>query len=172
MNNDLKMRKQLKKRIFYSLSEAVYKILDPVLRKRTGLNVALIEHWPQIAGYDISEHTMPLKIIWKRRADQDEVFQPATLVVACEGFAALKLMHETEELLHRINGFFGYIAIDRIKIEQRSMSVFMNHLPLKPPLSEQDKKYVEKMLEGIEDKSLHQALYQLGCCIFLEKNNK
>ncbi|WP_375631604.1 MULTISPECIES: DUF721 domain-containing protein [unclassified Bartonella] len=166
------MRKQLKKRIFYSLSETVYKILDPVLRKRTGLNVALIEHWPQIAGYDISEHTMPLKIIWKRRADQDEVFQPATLVVACEGFAALKLMHETEELLHRINGFFGYIAIDRIKIEQRSMSVFMNHLPLKPPLSEQDKKCVEKMLEGIEDKSLHQALYQLGCCIFLEKNNK
>ncbi len=115
---------------------------------------------------------MPLKIIWKRRADQDEVFQPATLVVACEGFAALKLMHETEELLHRINGFFGYIAIDRIKIEQRSMSVFMNHLPLKPPLSEQDKKCVEKMLEGIEDKSLHQALYKLGCCIFLEKNNK
>ncbi len=172
MNNDLKMRKQLKKRIFYSLSETVYKILDPVLRKRTGLNVALIEHWPQIAGYDISEHTMPLKIIWKRRADQDEVFQPATLVVACEGFAALKLMHETEELLHRINGFFGYIAIDRIKIEQRSMSVFMNHLPLKPPLSEQDKKCVEKMLEGIEDKSLHQALYKLGCCIFLEKNNK
>ncbi|WP_375636195.1 DUF721 domain-containing protein [Bartonella sp. AP152HLJHH] len=166
------MRKKLKKRIFYSLSETVYKILDPVLRKRTGLNVALIEHWPQIAGYDISEHTMPLKIIWKRRADQDEVFQPATLVVACEGFAALKLMHETEELLHRINGFFGYIAIDRIKIEQRSMSVFMNHLPLKPPLSEQDKKCVEKMLEGIEDKSLHQALYQLGCCIFLEKNNK
>ncbi|WP_375640638.1 DUF721 domain-containing protein [Bartonella sp. MM55XZML] len=166
------MRKQLKKRIFYSLSETVYKILDPVLRKRTGLNVALIEHWPQIAGYDISEHTMPLKIIWKRRADQDEVFQPATLFVACEGFAALKLMHETEELLHRINGFFGYIAIDRIKIEQRSMSLFMNHLPLKPPLSEQDKKCVEKMLEGIEDKSLHQALYQLGCCIFLEKNNK
>ncbi|WP_375693956.1 DUF721 domain-containing protein [Bartonella sp. AD24XZML] len=166
------MRKQLKKRIFYSLSETVYKILDPVLRKRTGLNVALIEYWPQIAGYDISEHTMPLKIIWKRRADQDEVFQPATLVVACEGFAALKLMHETEELLHKINGFFGYIAIDRIKIEQRSMSVFMNHLPLKPTLSEQDKKCLEKMLEGIEDKSLHQTLYQLGCCIFLEKNNK
>ncbi len=172
MNNDLKMRKQLKKRIFYSLSETVFKILDPVLRKRTGLNVELIEHWPQIVGHDISEHTMPLKIIWKRRAHQDEVFQPATLVVACEGFAALKLMHETEEFLHKINGFFGYIAIDRIKIEQRSLSVFMNHLPLKPTLSEQDKKCVEKMLEGIEDKSLRQSLYKLGCCIFSEKNNK
>ncbi|EJF86768.1 DUF721 domain-containing protein [Bartonella rattimassiliensis] len=166
------MRKQLKKHSFYSLSETVFKILDPVLRKRTGLNVELIEHWSQIAGNDISEHTMPFKIIWKRRADQDEVFQPATLVVACEGFAALKLMHETEELLHRINGFFGYIAIGRIKIEQRSISVFINHLPKKLDLSEQDKKCVEKMLEGIEDKSLRQSLYKLGCCIFSEKNNK
>ncbi|WP_273758132.1 DUF721 domain-containing protein [Bartonella sp. AU55XJBT] len=166
------MRKQHKKHAFYSLSETVLKILDPVLRKRTGLNVALIEHWSQIAGYDISEHTMPLKIIWKRRADQDDIFKPGTLVVACEGFAALKLMHETEELLHRINGFFGYIAIDRIKIEQRSMPVFMNHMPLKTALSEKDKKCLEKMLEGIEDKSLRQSLYELGCCIFSEKNNK
>lgn len=166
------MRKILKKHAFYSLSETVLKILDPVLRKRTGLNVALIEHWPQIAGYDISKHTIPLKIIWKRRADQEEVFKPATLVVACEGFAALKLMHETEELLHRINGFFGYIAIDRIKVEQRSVSIFMNHGPLKPTLSEQDKKILEKMLEGVEDKSLRQSLYKLGCCIFSEKNNK
>ncbi len=125
------MSKQFKKRYFCSLSETVSKMLDPVLRKRTGLNVALIEHWPQIAGYDISEHTMPLKIIWKYRAVQDEVFQPATLVVACEGFAALKLMHETDELLHRINAFFGYIAIDRIKIKQRSVSIPKNHWPIK-----------------------------------------
>ncbi|MBB4076701.1 hypothetical protein GGR08_001007 [Bartonella fuyuanensis] len=166
------MRKKLKKHSFYSLSETIFKILDPVLRKRTGLNVELIEHWPQIVGGDISKHTIPLKIIWKHRRDQNEVFQPATLVVACEGFSALKLMHETEELLHRINGFFGYIAIDRIKIEQRNLSVFTKHLPLKSALSKQDKKYMGKMLGGIEDKNLRQSLYELGCCIFSEKNNK
>ncbi|GAA5103494.1 DUF721 domain-containing protein [Bartonella jaculi] len=147
-------------------------MLDPVLRRRTGLNVALIEHWSQIVGHDISEYAMPLKIIWKRRADQDEIFQPATLVVACEGFAALKLMHETNELLHRINVFFGYVALDSIKIEQKRVSVFNNSLPTKLALSEKDKKCVEKMLEGIEDESLCQSLYELGCCIFAEKNNK
>ncbi|MBB5073538.1 hypothetical protein HNQ69_000659 [Bartonella callosciuri] len=166
------MSKQVKKRHFYSLSETVSKILDPVLRKRTGLNVALIENWPQIAGYDISENTMPLKIIWKSHADQDEVFRPATLIVACEGFAALKLMHETDELLRRINVFFGYIAIDRIKIEQRYRSLLTNHLPMKLPPNEKDKKRLEKMLQEIEDKSLRQSLYKLGCCIFWEKNNK
>lgn len=164
------MSKQFKKRHFYSLSETVSRMLDPVLRKRTGLNVALIEHWPQIVGYDMSEHTMPLKIIWKCCATQEEVFQPATLVIACEGFAALKLMHETNELLHRINVFFGYIAIDRIKIEQRSVSIPANHLTLKSNLDEKDKKHVEKMLEKVENESLRQSLYTLGCCIFAEKN--
>lgn len=164
------MSKKFTKRHFYSLSEMVSKMLDPVLRKRTGLNVALIEHWPQIVGYDMSEHTMPLKIIWKCRAIQDEVFQPATLVIACEGFAALKLMHETNELLQRINVFFGYIAIDRIKIEQRSISVPEDHLTLKSNLGEKDKQHIEKMLEKVENESLRQSLYKLGCCIFAEKN--
>ncbi|GAA4660285.1 DUF721 domain-containing protein [Bartonella pachyuromydis] len=166
------MSKQLKKRYFYSLSETLSKMLDPVLRKRTGLSVALIEHWPQIVGYDMSEHTIPLKIIWKCRAVQDEVFSPATLVIACEGFAGLKLMHETNELLHKINIFFGYIAIDRIKIEQRSISIPEDHLRLKSNLHEKDKKHVEKMLDKVENESLRQSLYELGCCIFAEKNNK
>ncbi|WP_019219751.1 DUF721 domain-containing protein [Bartonella florencae] len=166
------MSKQFTKRHFNSLSEMVSTMLDPVLRKRTGLNVALIEHWPQIAGYDISEHTMPLKIIWKYCTIQDEVFQPATLVVACEAFAALKLMHETEELIHRINVFFGYIAIDRIKIEQRPISIPANHLLIKQDPNEKDKKHIEKMLKEVENESLRQSLYKLGCCIFAEKNNK
>ncbi|WP_317992968.1 DUF721 domain-containing protein [Bartonella gliris] len=166
------MNRQFQKRHFYSLFETVSKILDPVLRKRTGLNMALIEYWSQIVGHDISEYAIPLKIIWKRCADQDETFQPATLVVACEGFAALKLMHETDELLHRINIFFGYVAVDRIKIEQKRVSIFNDHLPTKLALSEKGKKCVEKMLESIEDKRLRQSLYELGCCIYAEKNNK
>ncbi|ATP12066.1 DUF721 domain-containing protein [Bartonella henselae] len=166
------MSKQFQKRHFYSLSEIIFKMLDPILRKRTGLNVALIENWSQIAGRDIAEHTVPLKIIWKRRVDQDEIFQPGTLIVACEGFVALKLIHETAELIHRINVFFGYIALNRIKIEQRSVSVFSNQLPRKLSLSVKEKKCVEKMLEGVENESLRQSLYELGCCIFAEKKNK
>ncbi|MET3589372.1 hypothetical protein ABID23_000449 [Bartonella silvatica] len=166
------MRKKLKRRHFYSLSEKVSKILDPVLRKRTGFNVALIEYWPQIVGFDMSEHTMPLKIIWKQSTHPDEAFQPATLVVACEGAVVLKLMHEKDEILHRINVFFGYIAIDRIKIEQRSISVLPKHPPLRSEPAEKDKERLKKMLKELENEDLRQSLYQLGCCIFSEKNNK
>lgn len=166
------MRKQFQKYHFYSLSDMISGMLDPVVRKRTGLNMELIEHWSQIVGQDIGEHTIPLKIIWRNRANQDEIFQPATLIVACEGFVALKLMHETDELIQRINGFFGYIAINRVKIEQRQVSILTNQLKIKPTPNEKDKKRVEKMLKDIENESLRQSLYELGCCIFAEKNHK
>ncbi|WP_332060659.1 DUF721 domain-containing protein [Bartonella sp. CB74] len=166
------MSKQFQKCYFHSLSKTVSEILDPILRKKIGLNVALIEHWLQIAGRDIGEHTMPLKIIWKCRVNQNEAFQPATLIVACEGCVALKLMHETDELLHRINSFFGYIAIDRIKIEQKHTSILTDHLVARPALNEKEKKRIKKMLEGVEDENLRQSLYEFGCCIFAEKNNK
>ncbi|WCR55360.1 DUF721 domain-containing protein [Bartonella clarridgeiae] len=164
------MSKKLQTYHFYSISEMVSEMLDPILRKRTGLNISLIEHWSQIVGQDIGEHTMPIKIIWKCRTDQSETFYPATLVVACKGgFAALKLMHETDELIQRINGFFGYIAIGRIKIEQKQVPVFTDRPKIKLFPDEKKKQRLEKMLEGIEDESLYQSLYKLGYCIFVEK---
>ncbi|AQX18705.1 MULTISPECIES: DUF721 domain-containing protein [Bartonella] len=163
------MRKKTQKYHFYSLSEMVSEMLDPILRKRTGLNIALIEHWSQIVGQDVGEHTMPIKIIWKYRADQNDTFHPGTLVVACEGFTTLKLMHETDELIQRINSFFGYIAIDRIKIEQKQISVFTDRAEVELFPDEKNQRRLKKMLEEIEDKSLHQSLYKLGCCIFMEK---
>ncbi|MCL6229366.1 DUF721 domain-containing protein [Bartonella bilalgolemii] len=163
------MSKKTQKYHFYSIAEMVSEMLDPILRKRTGLNIALIENWSQIVGQDIGERTMPIKIIWKGRANQNETFHPATLVVACEGFTTLKLIHETGELIQRINSFFGYIAIDRIKVEQKQVSVFTDRSEVELFPDEKNKQRLKKMLEEIEDKSLHHSLYKLGYCIFVEK---
>ncbi|MCB1418612.1 MAG: DUF721 domain-containing protein, partial [Notoacmeibacter sp.] len=61
----------------------------------------------------------PERIVWPRRASDDDPFEPATLVVACEGFAALALQHETNEVIARVNAFLGFAAIGRVKIVQK-----------------------------------------------------
>ena len=50
---------------------------------------------------------------------EDDPFQPATLIIACEGFAALHVQHETGEIIGRINSFLGFNAVGRIKIVQK-----------------------------------------------------
>ena len=53
---------------------------------------------------------------------EDDPFEPATLVIACEGFAALHVQHETGEIIGRVNAFLGFNAIGRIRIVQKPVT--------------------------------------------------
>lgn len=159
-----------RRRHFRSLAETTSKLLDPLLRKRAGLNIELMENWPQLVGEDIAQTTLPLKIIWSRRATNDEKFKPATLVVACEGYAAMRLTHESGEILQRINAFFGYIAIDRLKIEQRQVRLEDKKPEKKQMLTDSDRQAVHHLTDAIEDKALRHSLSELGFAIFSDKN--
>ena len=101
------------------VSDLASEILDPILRKRAGISIGLVQSWEEIAGPRLASHTRPEKIVWPRRMQEDDPFQPATLIIACEGFAALHVQHETGEIIGRINSFLGFNAIGRIKIVQK-----------------------------------------------------
>ena len=101
------------------VSDLASEILDPILRKRAGISIGLVQSWDEIAGPRLATHTRPEKIVWPRRMQEDDPFQPATLIMACEGFAALRVQHETGEIIGRINSFLGFNAIGRIKIVQK-----------------------------------------------------
>jgi len=86
-------------------------ILDPMLRRRTGMSLALVQSWEEIAGPRLAARSRPQKIQWPRRLHEDDPIEPATLVIACEGMAALHLQHETGEIIGRVNAFLGFTAI-------------------------------------------------------------
>lgn len=160
-----------KKRHFRSLAETTSGLLEPILRKKTGLNLELMENWPLLVGRDIAQSTMPLKIIWSRRVSVDDPFKPATLVVGCEAYAAMILTHESNEILQRINAFFGYVAIDRIKIEQRVIEE-KEVVRKKPPLvDDNDRKLIAELTGQIENEVLRKSLYNLGVSIFAQKHS-
>ncbi len=146
-----------------AVSDIVTAIIDPVLRKRAGMSVSLIQSWEEIAGERLAETTRPEKINWPRRASDDDPFEPATLVVACEGFAAIALQHETSELIARVNAFLGFAAIGRIRIVQKPVRI--EEAPRRPPLrnlTDREEQTLEERLSGIEDDGLRAALARLG----------
>jgi hypothetical protein len=91
-----------------------------------------------------------------------DAFQPATLTIACEGARALFLSHAQDQLIERINGFFGYPAIDRIRIVQKPVSASGPTRRSAPRLAENESRRLEGMLSGIEDDRLKTALERLG----------
>jgi len=91
-------------------------ILQPRIRavgEARGFAVArLLTHWAEIAGPDLAESTLPLKIGYGHRAFG------ATLTVLTTGTRAPILEMGKESLRERINACYGYSAISRIRIVQ------------------------------------------------------
>ncbi|MDP3897478.1 MAG: DciA family protein [Mesorhizobium sp.] len=145
-------------------------ILDPVLRKKAGISTGLVQSWEEIVGERLASRTRPEKIAWPRRSGEDDPFEPATLIVACEGSAALHLQHETGEIIARINAFLGFAAVARIKIVQKPVARERKPAP-RPPraLSPAEAARIAGVLDGIEDDALRASLERLGRTILGSK---
>ena len=145
------------------VSELVSDVLDPVLRRRAGISMNLLQSWEEIAGERLGRQSRPEKIDWPRRAHEDDPFEPATLTIACDGTAALLLQHETTEVMSRINAFLGFAAIGRIKIVQKQVADLSEQGKRPgPELSGEETGRLAKMVGEIEDEGLKTALEQLG----------
>jgi hypothetical protein len=148
------------------VSDLATEILDPVLRKRAGISVGLVQSWEEIVGPRIAAKSRPEKIQWPRRLHEDDPFEPATLIVACEGLAALHLQHETGEVIGRVNAFLGFTAIGRIRIVQKAL-IDTGSAPKPRPraLTDGEKAKLAGTVEHIEDEGLRASLERLGATI-------
>lgn len=148
------------------VSDLAARILNPVLRKRTGISIGLIQSWDEIAGGRLAGRTRPEKLQWPRRMSEDDPFQPATLIVACEGAAALQLQHEAGEVIGRVNAFLGFTAVARIRIVQKPVAPEQRKpRPRLRSLSADEKSGLAKRVEPIEDDGLRVALERLGASV-------
>ncbi|OHV87102.1 DUF721 domain-containing protein [Mesorhizobium sp. ORS 3428] len=154
------------------VSDLATEILDPVLRKRAGMSIGLVQSWEEIAGPRLARHSRPEKIQWPRRLHEDDPFEPALLVIACEGMAALHLQHEAGEVINRVNAFLGFNAIGRIKIVQKPvLTDKARPKPVPRPLSEAEKSRLARTVGKIEDAGLRASLERLGATILGQKRS-
>ncbi|MDQ2635011.1 MAG: DUF721 domain-containing protein [Pseudomonadota bacterium] len=149
-----------------AVSDLATQILDPVLRKRAGISIGLVQSWEEIVGPRLARSSRPEKIQWPRRRGDDDPFEPAVLVIACEGAAALHLQHETGEIIGRVNAFLGFGAVARIRIVQKPVTQpSMEPKPIPRALSPEEKARLARTVGEIEDDDLRASLERLGATI-------
>lgn len=155
------------------VSDLATAILDPVLRKRAGISVGLVQSWEEIVGPRLAGRSRPEKIQWPRRMGDDDPFEPAVLVIACEGLAALHIQHETTELIGRVNAFLGFSAIGRIRIVQKPvLAAQPRQRPKLRALAPEETARVERAVGKIEDDGLRASLERLGATVLASKSRK
>lgn len=145
------------------LADLMPKILTDVVARKTGMNLDLIAAWEDIAGPDYAFCTRAEKINWPRKSSELDPFQPGILIVACDNAKAIFFQHELPQVIERINLFFGFEAISKIKIIQKPIKIAKkqrNQIPEK--LDENSEGRLQNILKNIDDPDLRQKIAKFG----------
>jgi len=144
------------------LGDLVPGILEPVIARRSGMTHDLIAGWEDIVGPNYAMVSRPEKILWPKQAGDDDPFQPGTLVVACDGSKALFFQHEMDQTIERLNHFFGFQAIAKIRINQKPVAVPVRKAKSAPDLSANERQRLEKVIAQITDPELKKRVAAFG----------
>ncbi len=84
----------------------------------------LLTDWASIVGSEVAAYTAPERMKWPRRVGQGEAADSgqgrpgATLILRVDGSRALEVQYRGVQILDRINAYFGYRAVQEMRIIQ------------------------------------------------------
>lgn len=144
----------------------------------------LLATWPELVGPEYAKVTRPLKIQWPQHSSRHahnneygvsgEGFEPGILLVACSPSAILYFQHECTEICQKLNAYFGYSAISRIKVLQQAMPL---NQPSSSPTSEvrlgkAEREKLDNITAHIDNPELEKAIRKLGKGVFAANARK
>lgn len=142
-----------------SLDMVGMKLMRPLLGKR-GLGEGDIAfHWESIVGGSIMAHnSAPERIVFPKGKRTGGVLH----LRVPNGALATALMHLKPQIMERINGYYGYSAIEDVRIHQRPLPPRPSRPAEPPPLDEDERQALEVKLKDIDNPKLKAALSGLG----------
>jgi hypothetical protein len=144
------------------LADLVGPCLADAFARQGFANTEIVTHWDDIVGAEIAAHAEPIRMTWPRRDDPDDT-EPATLVLRCEGPAAIEIQHLAGVIVERVNRFFGWHAVGRIALRQAPLTRRKRRPP--PAPDAETARRIAQSMTGIADDDLRAALGRLGAAV-------
>jgi hypothetical protein len=144
---------------FRPLGRAVPALANKALGRKGMAFAGLLGDWPSVAGPEWAACMIPVRLSFPPRQREQ-----ATLHVRLSGSAAVEVQHAEPQIVERINAWFGYRAVARLKLVQAPLPT----APRRPParqVSAQAAAAVTEAVAAIEDPELRAALERLGCAV-------
>ncbi len=108
--------KPQRRRKMAALGDITNKLTTPAMRRYGFAHGALIAEWPTIAGPTYARMSSPVKLSF---APDKRI--GGTLTLAVDGPAALQIQHVADLIIAAVNRFFGYKAVERLRLVQTSL---------------------------------------------------
>jgi hypothetical protein len=157
----------------------------PTLTKKAfekfGFSTAtLLTDWERIVGAEIASYTVPERLKWPRAPagdyGEDEGTRPgATLILRVDPARALDIEYRARQVTDRINAYFGYRAVETLRIVQAPVQQGKSNPSLPNSGSEASRQRTPESIVGTsaslssEDEELRAALARLEKGILRDK---
>lgn len=151
-----------------ALAEPVARITQPILGGRGFAEGAIVSDWAAIAGAHLAAHSSPQRIAHRPGSHDGGTLH---LRVAAGGLAT-ELQHLEPLLIERINAYFGYRAVARLRILQGPIPERAPPPPPPRPLTTDEEKGLAEHLIEVEDEQLRAALEELGRAVIARRRDK
>ena len=141
------------------------KATSPIRRKRGFFEASVFSDWNAIIGPGLSDQCVPMRLA---RGPEGE---GGTLHVRVTGPLALELQHLEPQVIERINSFYGFRAIARLRMHQGPIAQPIRKPPPVPPKAPpEDLTSLHERLDSVTDPELRRALKAFGESVFARKS--
>jgi hypothetical protein len=145
------------------LADLVGPALTAAFKRHGFASTEIVTHWEDIVGIEIATHSEPIRITWPRQNGAEEP-EPATLVLRCQGPAAIEIQHLAGVIVERVNRFLGWRAIDRVALRQAPLARRARPRP-PPAIDAAEARRIAEQMTDIADDDLRAALGRLGAAV-------
>ena len=151
------------------LAATVGRVAKRALGRRGFAEGGLIADWRAVVGAELAASCWPERLTFPPGRKEGGVLR----VLAAGGFA-LELQHLEPQVLERVNGHFGYRAVERIVIvqappgEAAAARPEESPAPVSPP-DPADRAALEAVLLEVDDPDIRAALQRLGLAMLTER---
>lgn len=148
------------------VARLLQRLLTPAARRQGFAETAVIADWPEIVGSELAKRCQPLKVSRGRGP------RGGTLVVQAPPVMTLELQHSAPQIIERINTYFGFSAIVKMRLVAgpmpRAKAVAAKSAKT---LSAKQAQTLSDATAEIEMQGLKQALEALGHAVMLRNGS-
>jgi hypothetical protein len=135
------------------LTRALAAVLTPAARQRGFTAATLLAEWRHVVGPALAARCQPTQL----------ESRGGVLHLQASSAAALEIQHATPQIIERVNTYFGFVAVRRLRLVQVPLRLCPPPAePITRPLVPAEAAAIENALAGVDEGPLRTALKGLG----------
>ncbi len=167
MAKKINISSERKSKDLTSISKTVLPIAKQLLGARGFMEIDLLTNWKYIVGDELAQFSLPQKLTFRK----DERTDGSLTVSVLSGAFAMEIKQNEPRILEKINAYFGYKAVSKLKILQNGdpQNFLLGKKSIdnvkKSLVTETEESYITELTKDVDHPELKETLKNLGIAV-------